>query len=127
MFDKIYPVRTHTEYVPYDKTVNHQYATTSEQAKHLEDLQKQAWASVTDVMVEDIEENFISVAKAVRAKDYSSWKDRAFACFILNGKEFEVRVSVEDVEDDPNAVNRAIAEKIAAEITSQIFKEMRVV
>lgn len=123
MFDRIVLTPTRTEHIPYEKSVTHKYATTSEQAKHLEDLQKQAWESITSHMVNSIDGNFISSIEVHRNYYARDLQEKVLALFTLNNEKFEVRIE-EDSSPLKERVYQGIAEKLAQEITNQIMRKM---
>ena len=86
--------RTVEKAVPYEKTVTHNYAPTTEQAKYLEELYAQAWKSVTDTIARTTQDNFLGATEFHRQRDHMNDKERAMAIFTLNGEKFEVEVAV---------------------------------
>ena len=122
MFNKTLITPARTEYVPFEKSVKHEYAPTSEQAQHLEDLQKQAWESVTAHMVSNIEDNFLSGIEVHRQRDFMILEEKVFAIFTLNGEKFEIEVGVKD-ELKPDGFIEALAEALSKKITSKILEK----
>ena len=120
MFDRttITPIRT--EHVPYEKTVKHVYAPTTEQAEYLEGLQKKAWDSVTDVIVSDIESNFISATEVKINQDLLNRKNIVRAVFTLNGEKFDILIDTHD-DYSRDEFLKQVAKKISSEITNDIL------
>jgi len=113
------------EYIPYEKTVNINQAPTSEQAKYLEQLGKQAWESITVQMVKDLDDNLVSGMLLHRDTDHMNTCERFYAIFTLNGKKFEVPVKVNDTRHNPNVTERdfmmTIFETLSKEIAIQLM------
>lgn len=129
MFNKTLVVaqgRDRTVHVPYEKTVNHNYATTSEQAKHLEDLQKQAWEMVTDVLVGQIDDNLISNIAVRQQHDMYHFKELTHAVFTLNGKKIDVDIALDEFNEPSSTYEyfNRLAEGLAAEITGRLMQEI---
>ena len=125
MFDTI-QVGARKEYVPYDKTVTHNYAPTTEQAKYLEQLNKQAWDSITNQIVHNIEDNFISAGEVHRCTDHFNHQEKVLALFTLNGEKFEVEVAVDDGKFNPNKGDFDFIQSVITEMSKQItLKLMR--
>lgn len=99
MFDKTVLHTTSREYVPYEKSVRHEYAATTEQAKYLEKLNKQAWDSITDKMVYSIEDNIVSALTFYTEEDHLTSQSKMMAIFSLNGEKFQIQIDRKKSED----------------------------
>ena len=121
-----HPVRTEYSNTPYEKTVTHNYAPTSEQAKHLEDLQKQAWEMVTDKLVSQIDDNFISNVAVKQQDSLMQMTEATHALFTLNDKKFDVVVDTKKTTiahfSHLDSYYSTIAKALSGEITSQILR-----
>jgi len=133
MFDTtiVRPTRTETVNVPYDKTVTHNYAPTSEQAKHLEDLQKQAWEMVTDKLVSQIDDNFISNVAVKQQHNLMQMTESTHALFTLNDKKFDIVVDTNqktiahfnELDSYYSAIAKALSDEITCQIMHMIIKQ----
>lgn len=121
MFNKTVFMQGRTEYVPYEKTVNHKYAATTEQAEYLEKLQKQAWEHVTDCITESLDDNLISYGEVIRHKDFLELKEQFHAVFTLNGKKFDITIAENEPIDRVEFMHR-VYEAMAREITKKLLE-----
>lgn len=111
----------HDRTVAYEKTstVNHNYATTSEQAKHLEELQEKARSTLLQATVLQFNGLEFGAAHHTFERRPEQMVDSHFVTFQLNGRVVEKRVDIQQ-EWSPEKTTRVLVEKIAEEISAEV-------
>jgi len=129
MFDKIVVQRSSTNCVPYEKTVTINRQSTSDDARLLSDLEKEALKKIESITYAQLKDTQVDHAIFKMHSDLMTRSTKCSAIFLLNGFEQKVDFSVEDDGqigiEAAKAIAREMADKIAQILFSQIYKETK--
>ena len=123
MLNKTFITPVKDNYVPYTKTVNHNYAPTAEQAKYLDELKKEAWEGVVNVITHNLGDNSFSAAEVHVQHSYSEQLFKVKALFKLNGRVFDISAGINECSREE--FFEKIAESLSAEITTALVKQLK--
>ena len=122
MFDKnltipLFLSETSHQHHHHKTKVDVRYATTPEQAMHLDELRKEAWSNITDAMVKDLGNEF-KVVTFRRNRDQFNLNDRIVVVFDLNGETHQISADIDTWTETDLAeqVFTAISRKITIKL-----------
>jgi len=128
MFDKTILVQQPSQPSHTTKTVNINRQSTTEDAKLLSDLEKEALAKVKNVLLHNITGLDMEFITYQYEQNYLDQKHVTYIAFIINGERFHIKVEDGDLQDtDPNKWVRIFYEALAKEIANTLITHHNVV
>jgi hypothetical protein len=123
MFDTIYQGRTHTEYIPYEKTVKEIRAPTDDSIKLYGEIKEKAYKSILDSFY--LEDNIFKASIMVY-QDIMSDERVCMYKYTLNGIEYQDEFrsrnfKIENKSDIIHNVIKGISDQIAITLTQKMY------